>query len=67
MVNDWKYPDDVDHTIELPGVYDGVCIWVLKDGRVLNRFAGEGSRRERDTDRYIELSKIVAESAGGAK
>ncbi|AEQ20975.1 hypothetical protein E3_0610 [Rhodococcus phage E3] len=66
-MSDWKYPDDVDHSIELSGVYDGVCIWVLKDGRLINQFAGEGSRRERAVDSYIETAKAIAESAGGTK
>lgn len=29
---------DVDHGVELPGVYDGICYWVMKDGTRVNRF-----------------------------
>ena len=53
MSGDWKYPDDVAMAYELPGVYDGVCAWLLKNGRLVNRFAGEGSRREALTDEWI--------------
>lgn len=37
--------DDVDHTIELRGVYDGWSIAVLKSGQMINRWenrAGDG-------------------------
>lgn len=30
---------DVAHTIEIPGVYDGWSIAVLKDGTMINRWA----------------------------
>ena len=33
--------DEIDHGIEIRGIYDGVAVWVLKDGTWLNRFAGE--------------------------
>jgi hypothetical protein len=52
-MSDWKYPDDVATAIEIRGVYDGVCIWVLNDGRWINRFEGDGGRREQAIDRYI--------------
>lgn len=35
------------------GIYDGVIVWVLKDGTKVNRFAGEGSRREQRVDDFI--------------
>lgn len=30
--------NDIDHGVELQGVYDGICYWVLKDGSLVNRF-----------------------------
>lgn len=30
---------DVDYGIEIPEIYDGVAVWVLKDGTRVNRFA----------------------------
>ncbi len=53
MSGDFKYPDDVAMAYELPGVYDGVSVWQLKNGRMVNRFAGEGSRREALIDEWI--------------
>lgn len=49
----WSYPDDVDYAIDggWYGIYDGVIVWVLTDGRRINRFRGEGSRREARVDR----------------
>jgi len=34
-------------------IYDGVIAYVLNDGRVINRFKGEGSRRETRTDEFL--------------
>lgn len=36
------------------GIYDGIIVWVMKDGTRVNRFRGEGSNREQRTDRFIE-------------
>lgn len=33
--------DDVALAIEIRGVYDGTCVWLLKDGSYVNRFAGQ--------------------------
>lgn len=33
--------DDVALAIEIQGLYDGTCVWLLKDGRYINRFAGK--------------------------
>lgn len=30
--------DDVALAVELPGIYDGTCLWLLKDGSYVNRF-----------------------------
>lgn len=52
-----KYTEaEVDHLIELHGIYDGWSIAVLKDGTKVNRWAGiEGyeARAER-TQAYID-------------
>lgn len=45
--------EDVETTIELRGLYDGWCVAVLKDGTRINRFAGEGSEREKTVDAYL--------------
>lgn len=44
---------DIDYVIELRGVYDGWSVAVMKDGSRVNRWAGEGSRRERWTDAFL--------------
>lgn len=63
MSTDWKYPTDVETGIEIRGVYDGVCIWVLKDGRWINRWEGEGGRRERLTAEYIRANRPAGVSS----
>jgi hypothetical protein len=45
--------DDIAYGVELQGVYDGVAYWVLHDGRWVNLFRGEGSRREQLVDEHI--------------
>ncbi len=54
--NDWTM-DDVAYGIDggREGIYDGVIVWVLNDGRLINRFAGvEGmERRAARVDDYI--------------
>lgn len=50
--------EDIDYGIDggYAGIYDGVIIWVLKDGTMVNRFAGAvgyGNREQR-IDEYIE-------------
>lgn len=58
-MSDFNYPDDVEYGIDggYDRIYDGVIIWVLKDGRCINRFRGEGSRREQKIDALIEGMK----------
>ncbi len=34
--------DDIALAVEIPGLYDGSAVFLLKDGRVVNRFAGTG-------------------------
>jgi hypothetical protein len=53
--------DDIDYGIEIPGAYDGVAIWVHKDGTVTNRFRGVdgfGSRADK-IDEYIRVNGYV--------
>ena len=48
--------DDIALGIEIPGVYDGVCCWLLKDGRIVNRFERGPSARYEATQRWIEAN-----------
>lgn len=48
--------ENIDHVIEIRGVYDGWSVAVLTDGTWVNRWAeGEwaGSRRDYETELYI--------------
>ncbi len=56
---EFVYPDDVDHSIEIPEIYDGVAVWVLKDGRWINRFAGQEGweHRARLVDEWIAQNR----------
>lgn len=57
--------DEIDHVIELRGVYDGWSIAVLKDGRMLNRWANDaGDGPEPGYERRYELTKKAMESDG---
>lgn len=55
-MNDEYGPDDISYGIDggYERIYDGVIVWVLKDGRLINRFRGEGSHREARIDLFIE-------------
>ncbi len=35
------------------GIYDGTIVYVMKDGKKVNRFKGEGSYREQAIDNFI--------------
>lgn len=50
--------EDIDYGIEIQGVYDGVAVWVLKDGTMVNRFAGEPGYERRATriQDYIDFN-----------
>ena len=38
--------DEIAYGVEIPGLYDGVAYWVMKDGSRVNRWAGiEGYER----------------------
>ena len=41
------------------GIYDGIIVYVLKDGTKVNRFRGEDSRREQRIDQFIEQELTV--------
>jgi len=41
------------------GIYDGIIVWVLKDGTKVNRFKGEESRREQWVDQFIAQQLTV--------
>ena len=41
------------------GIYDGIIVWVKKDGTKVNRFAGEGSHREQRVDQFISQQLTV--------
>ena len=47
---------EIDHVIEIRGIYDGYSITVLKDGTVINRWAGVPGHEERAarTQEYID-------------
>jgi hypothetical protein len=45
--------DDIVVGVEIPGVYDGTCCWLLRDGRIINRMAAWGGRRESATAAWI--------------
>lgn len=37
--------DDIALAIEIPGYYDGTSVYLLKDGTLVNRFAGQSGWR----------------------
>lgn len=51
--------EDIAYGIEIQGVYDGVAVWVLKDGTLVNRFADEPGyeRRAARIQEYIDFNK----------
>lgn len=51
---DYFYPHDITYGVQLTGVYDGEAYLLLRDGRLVNKFRGEGSRRERATQNVID-------------
>jgi hypothetical protein len=57
--------DDIAYGIEISGVYDGVAVWVLKDGTMVNRFAGEPGyeRRAARIQEYIDFNRSTQEKA----
>lgn len=61
---DYVYPHDVSYGVQLSEVYDGEAYRVLRDGRLVNRFHGEGSRRERAVQDVIDGIMRDRELAG---
>lgn len=56
-MNRTGHEDDIAHGIVLPDVYDGISIWVLTDGTLVNRWEhvpGCEGRAAR-TDSYIAV------------
>lgn len=45
--------DDIVMAVELQGVYDGVCLSLLRDGRIINHMTAFGGRRESATAAWI--------------
>ena len=69
MPNGFKW-EDVEHTIELPHIYDGWSIAVLKDGTMVNRWEGQEGyeHRARLTQDHIDhlnskTSELVEEES----
>jgi len=53
---------DVDHGVELRGVYDGICYWVMKDGTYVNRFSQESR-----PDQWYKTELALCELRGCVK
>lgn len=54
--------EDIAYGIELPAVYDGVAVWVLNDGTLINRFAGMAGfeHRAAKVQEYIDFHTSAA-------
>lgn len=46
---------DIVVDVEIRGVYDGTCCWLLTDGRIINRMSIFGGRREHAVDDWIAV------------
>ncbi|MEU5156778.1 hypothetical protein [Glycomyces sp. NPDC021274] len=60
--------EDIETGIVLPEVYDGISVWLLKDGSMVNRWEGiEGmERRYNQTQQYINFrDRAVRDALGG--
>jgi hypothetical protein len=55
-------PDDYDYGIELPHVYDGVSVWVMKDGTRVNRWADVPGyeRRAAEVDEWLASGSVAS-------
>jgi hypothetical protein len=53
--------EDIETGIVLPEVYDGISVWLLKDGSMVNRWAGIPGMEYRaaQAQRYIDFSLRV--------
>lgn len=57
--------DEIDHLIQLCGVYDGWSIAVLKDGRRINRWANDDNTGpEPGYERRYEATQRVLDGRG---
>jgi hypothetical protein len=58
--------EDIETGIVLPEVYDGISVWLLKDGSMVNRWGGiEGmERRYNQTQWYIDFRDRAARDGG---
>lgn len=52
---------ELDYTIELRGVYDGVSIFVYTDGCLVNRWAEDDGSPSRGYERRFEATQKVIE------
>lgn len=48
--------DDIALAIEIPGVYDGTSCWLLRDGRIVNRWVRGPRARYEATQRWIDAN-----------
>lgn len=53
---------DLDYGLELPGIYDGVCLWVYLDGTVENRFTPDWGRRYELVEAHIDREGLIRRS-----
>lgn len=62
-------PDDdsIDCGIVIPGVYDGISVWRLKDGSLVNRWSDVAGQEHRAAwvQKYIESGELNAVRDGG--
>lgn len=60
---------DIETGIVLPEVYDGISVWLLKDGSMVNRWAGmEGmEHRATRTQWYIDFRERAARDANAVE
>ena len=61
----WPSDDEIDHGIEISDIYDGVAVWVLKDGTRVNRFAGEPGYARRAARIQAWLDQAEADNTDG--
>ena len=57
-------PEEIDHYIEIRGIYDGWSVAKMKDGRLLNRWPPD-DRRHKPTQDWIARFKATEPGAEG--
>lgn len=55
--------DDIALAIEIPDVYDGTSCWLLRDGRLINRWTRGPAARHTATQRWIEANGAALRTA----